>query len=278
MQEVLEQAEPQYRDEDNLSDVTKLCCPYIHKLMVSQLQVWRPPLTWDKEDIPEIYPIDHINFEPILKELTDIEELDVIFGMNKVADTFAWNMFKLTVDDCQHLGQAVLYLEKLTVLKIHRSQIGDLHAQALMQGLINNKTLMELNLGHCQIDDHGALCIAKVMTVHPTLQKLILTDNRIGGVGGEGLGFALLHETCCPLVRLDLRLNNLGHTGTMGILRALVRGDRPRELNLAACGFEDETSIRVGQMINLNKSLQKLDVSNNWFGEAGGEVNSIEII
>lgn len=58
----------------------------------------------------------------------------------------------------------------------------------------------------------------------------------------------------------------------MGILRSLVRGSKPRKLNLAATLFEDDTPIRVGQMLAINSTLEELDVSNNWFGDEGAQV------
>lgn len=88
-----------------------------------------------------------------------------------------------------------------------------------------------------------------------------------------GIGFAMMQETCCPLDLLDLRLNPLGHDGTMGILRASVRVALPVRLSLAACYFEDETSLRIGQMLGLNTSIKDLDVSNNYFDEAAVEVS-----
>lgn len=59
----------------------------------------------------------------------------------------------------------------------------------------------------------------------------------------------------------------------MGIMRAIVRCEKPKELIFSGCEFTDETSLRVGQMLKVNNSLKILDVSNNWFGEEGGEVD-----
>lgn len=58
----------------------------------------------------------------------------------------------------------------------------------------------------------------------------------------------------------------------MGIMRALVRSNKPEELVFAGCLFTDETAIRVGQMLKVNLSLKILDVSSNWFGDEGGQV------
>lgn len=201
MQDCIEQAQPQYADEENMEDITTLLCPYIQTLEISQLQAWKPPLTWSQEDIPDVYPIDHINFEPILKRLENIKELDIIYGMKNVdADKFDFRLFQMSRDDCRNLGRGVLLLKNITVLRLHRSQLKDEQVQALMQGLIKNKTLQELDLSHCVIGDHGALCIARVLTQHPTLTKLILCDNQIKTQGAEGTQ----HLDCCITFNLFL--------------------------------------------------------------------------
>lgn len=186
IQDLIEEAQPQYADEDNMEEITTLLSPYVHTLEITQLQAWKPPLTWSKEDIPEVYPIDHINFEPILKRLEHIKELDIIYGMKNASEIFEFRLFQISKDDCRNLGRGVLLLKNIKILKLHRSQLEDEQVQALMQGLVKNKTLEEMDLSHCVIGDHGALCIAKVLSVHPLLQKLILCDNRIKARGAEG--------------------------------------------------------------------------------------------
>lgn len=186
MQDLVEQAQPQYADEENMEDMTTLLSPYVHTLEITQLQAWKPPLTWSKEDYPEVYPIDHINFEPILKRLGNIEELDIIYGVRDVKEDFEFRQFKLSKIDCRNLGRGVLLLKMIKVLRLHRSHLEDEHVQALMQGLVKNKTIEELDLSHCVIGDHGALCIAKVLSVHPKIEKLILCNNQIQVQGAEG--------------------------------------------------------------------------------------------
>lgn len=101
-----------------------------------------------------------------------------------------------------------------------------------------------------------------------------LSNNLINGLGGKGIGFALTQDTCCPLEKLDLRLNPLGHDGTMGIFRAIVRQNtiNIKDLSLSGCLFEDETSLRCAQMVGINQSLERLDISNNWFNKEAYDV------
>ncbi|XP_045466622.1 dynein regulatory complex subunit 5-like [Harmonia axyridis] len=271
LRKLVEFAEPQYNDEFEMNEILTLLDPYVQTLRVTQLQYWLPPVTMEKEDIPEIYPEDHIDFDPIFKKCQRIDHFELEFGMNDVGENFEWRMFNISIADCEKLGKAVLNLKLLKILRVHKSKLEDLHCQALVKGLVLNTTIIELELSHCRIGDQGALCLAKLIEVHPTLQVLNLCDNLVGGIGGEGIGFALLQENSCPLVSLDLRLNPLGHQGALGLMRSLVRGNKPERLNLACCQFEDMTSYIFGCMLKVNRSLTWIDVSNNWFGDFGGE-------
>lgn len=264
IQELIETAQPEYNDEENLEEITNLTNLYVHRLVISQLQAWKSPLTMDADEIPEILPCDHINLEPIFRRLQNVQELVIKFGMNNVGESFQWNMFRVSIDDAKHLAAAIVNLKTLRVLDLHASNIEDKHLQILAQELIKVDTLEELSMKNCLIEDQGALCIAKVMLTHPTLQKLILANNKIGGRGGEGIGYALTKDTCCPMRHLDLRLNPLGHIGVMGLFRALVRVQKVEELIISGVGFGDETGIRLGAVIQLNSALKLLDVSNNW--------------
>ncbi|KAG5884487.1 hypothetical protein JTB14_001282 [Gonioctena quinquepunctata] len=279
IQQIIEDAQPQYSDEENMEDILDLCSPYVGRVIVSQLQAWIPPLTMDKEDIPEIYPNDHINFVFILRKLPNVIEVDLVFGMNNVSEKFNWNMFKMTVKDCQTLGKALLDLKSLEILRIHRSKLEFRHCQVLMQNLVKNRSLVELDLSNCEIGDKGALCVAKFIGDHRTLKKLNLSNNNIGKIGAEGLGFTFLLPNCAVLNCLNLRLNPLKTEGAMGIMRAMVRCSIPEELIMSGCEFEEDTPIKVCQMIKLNEHLKKIDISNNWFGESGGEclVQAMEV-
>lgn len=225
----------------------------------------------ENEDIPTVWPIDHINFNPIFKKLTGLEEVSLVFGVNNTGESFRWEMFSLTKEDCQKLGKAIQELTKLRKLKIHKSNLEFKHCQALMRCLMECKQLEELDLSHCKISDTGALCVCQYLEAGVNLKSLNLTNNGIGKIGAEGLGYAILKEGCTDLVELNLRLNPLGLDGTMGILRAIVRCSIPRKLVMAACMLDEEATLKISQMIKLNNTIHTLDVSSNYFGEEVGD-------
>lgn len=254
------------------SFILALCNPYVTRLFVEQLQMWIPPLTMEKEDIPEVWPIAHINMGPIFKKLHNIQEFDLIFGMKDVGEDFKWEMFEVSVADCVRLGKAIQELHNLKILRIHRSKLEYRHCQALVQGLVKYPILEVLDLSHCQIGNSGALCIAYLLKQGIHLKVLNLTNNGIGKLGSEGIGFAILQGGCPNLTELNLKSNPLGTEGAMGIMRALVRCSDPKKLSMASCQFEDDTPLKVCQMLKLNDTLKNLDISSNWFGNDIGTV------
>lgn len=272
VQEILENAQPQYDDEQVMADILTLCEPYVERLIVSQLQIWKPPLTMEKEKIPLPFQINHIDFQFVLCDLSNITEVAIVIGMNDVGETFHWNMFEVSIAFFQRLGRALLDLNNLIILRIHRCKMEYPHCQALIQNIIKNQTISILDISNCELGDEGALCVAKFLMNHTELQKLILMNDNIRQKGAEGIGFALMNLKQKHFECLNLRLNPLGRGGTMGIFRALVRCSNPKILSLSACLFEKDIPERIGQVIKMNESLKELDISNNRFGTEGGDI------
>lgn len=152
--DVIERLQPQYNDEDEIETLTTLIGSYVKRLFITQLEAWKPPLTMSQEDVPEVYPTDHINFLPIFKKLENIVELDIVYTVHKLSDDFSWQKLKISVEDCKRLGIAVMQLKFLKILRVHRSRIEDSHIRALLQQLIKNTTIkgtaVHLNLHQSQ--------------------------------------------------------------------------------------------------------------------------------
>lgn len=63
-----------------MDELLVLCAPYVKRVLLTQLQSWKPPLTMDKEDIPEEWPIAHIDFTPIFRKLYLVTEFELTYG------------------------------------------------------------------------------------------------------------------------------------------------------------------------------------------------------
>ncbi|PSN49122.1 T-complex-associated testis-expressed protein 1 [Blattella germanica] len=248
--EYIEKLELEQYNTQEIADLLNLCSPYIRRLNIRQLQAAKLPesVEWqsDEDDTPEEPSLEHINLEPFIKGLENLEELHIMFGVRDCGMDFAWSLFKFSIIDCRNIGLGIVSANCIKVFRIHRSTLDDLRVANLMQYIVKNTTITRLDFSHCRIADSGAK-----------------------GVGG--LAYALSQRTCCPLQLLDLRLNVIGDEGVIDLCSALVTSKYPQELNLAGCGFTETAAIKLGQMLQQNYTLLSLDVSNNNLGEVAGE-------
>ncbi|XP_067000545.1 dynein regulatory complex subunit 5 [Anabrus simplex] len=274
LQEHLETLAVAEFDLDTETAILNLCAPYVKKLNLRQLQVAKPlPMSeWGGDECwVEPPPSDHINLEPVLKLLNQLEELHIIFGIRGCALNFTWSLFKFSVNDCNNIGLGINYSQNLTVLRIHRSNLDDPRACAILKHLAKNKTLLELDFSHCKVSDNGALAVGKIITVHPTLKRINLCNNKIGPKGVSGIAYALQQPEGCPLEYLNLRLNLIRDEGVEDLCSGIAHSNRPQDLNLAGCGIEEKGIIKIGQLLQQSSTLHYLDLSNNHLGEVGGE-------
>nr|CAH7727254.1 unnamed protein product [Callosobruchus chinensis] len=137
VQKIIEEAQPQYRDEENMNEILDLCAPYTQRLFVTQLLAWKPPLTMEKEIFQRCILSDHINLICYSEETASDYRISISYGTNEVGEDFNWDMFKVSVTDCVRLGKAVLELKQIKILRVHRSNIEYKHCQALMQVVQN---------------------------------------------------------------------------------------------------------------------------------------------
>ncbi|XP_069684796.1 dynein regulatory complex subunit 5-like isoform X1 [Periplaneta americana] len=274
LQEYLEQLAPEDFMQTEVESLVSLCSPYVKCLNIRQLQAPRtqPPVEIEGgcECPSEVDSIDHINLEPFIKGLNNLENLHIMFGVRDCGMNFDWLLFKLSTMDCTNIGLGLDAANRLKVFRIHRSNLDNEKVSVLLRHMIENASITRLDFSHCQISDNGALAIGKLVSVHPTLKEVVLRNNAIGPIGSNGLAYALQQQGS-PLDLLDLRLNHIGDTGVIDLCAALAKSRYPRELILAGCGLTEKAAIRLGQMLQQNSTLQALDVSNNHLGEIGGE-------
>lgn len=112
--------------------------------------------------------------------------MEICFGMNNVEVDYEPHMFQVSVKDLENLGNAILYLPHLQVLRIYKSWLECDHIKALMKKLIFNISLIELDLSHCRIGNKGAKCIGMMLNIHENLKILNLKNNRITEDGALG--------------------------------------------------------------------------------------------
>ncbi|XP_049767567.1 dynein regulatory complex subunit 5 [Schistocerca cancellata] len=256
--------------------LVSLCSSYVHRLRLRQLKVARlPPLMEGPDECStELPPMNHIDLALIIRGLTELEELDIVFGELNCGMDFKWSFFKFAVSDCHNIGIGMESLQHITILRLHRCTLDDIRLAALLQHLVNNKTLIELDFSHCLVGDAGAMALGKLLQSHPTLNILNLCNNMIGSKGAEGLAYGISHGGNCPLKCLNLRLNSMIKDEGVAFLcaaLALMEEGRLAELNLAGCTITSVGALSIGEMLVKNQSLRILDLSNNQLDEKGGK-------
>lgn len=171
----------------------------------------------------------------------------------------------------RNLGLGVAHAKNLKFFRLHSSCLDDQKLIELLSNMGGNESLEVIDFSNCLIGDDGAAAISRFLRNRPTLHSLNLSNNRIGEVGVATLAFALVQVYSSPIQHLNLKFNRIEDAGLKVLASALVRENIKIEtLNVSCCGLEEESAIYLGEVLNRNKILIKLDVSNNNLGEGGG--------
>ena len=240
LQDIIEHFVPETTDPTNLNEALPLSANFVKKLEVGQLL---PPVREapkgpdfddasdagsDAGDEPEC---DHFNFAPVLKQLPNLEELHVTYGVKDCGMNFEWNLFQFTARDCLQLAQCITACKHLKVFRLHRSKVDDDKVRVLISHILDHPGLTELDLSHNIIGDRGARAVGKFINNHSHLVKLNLCDNQIRSTGAQAIAHALTKNT--TLLSLNLRLNRLGDEGGQAICRALLKNSTLRFVRFA---------------------------------------------
>lgn len=279
LKDIIEHFVPETTDSTRLNETLPLSANYVKKLDIAQLL---PPVREapkgpdfddasdagsDAGDEPEC---DHFNFGPVLKQLPNLEELHLTYGVKDCGMNFEWTLFQFTARDCLQLAQCVAACKTLKVFRLHRSKVDDDKVRVLISHILDHPSLTELDLSHNCIGDRGARAVGKFINNHSQLVKLNLCDNQIRATGAQAIAHALTKNT--TLLSLNLRLNRLGDEGGgQGICRALLKNETLREINLGSNEMAEPTAAILSQVVIKNMTLKSIDLSCNRLGMDGGK-------
>lgn len=274
VQDLVENEEPGYTDWAEVGKHLKLCCPFVKRLEISQLQPPRvlepipaPPDLCSAEDfVPQ-----HLDLSPILIILENLEEISIQFGVKNIGMDFTFKCFRIHPKDVERLGMGLAKSKNLIVLKISCSDIDDSKLVVILKGLEECPQFRELELAHCKISDAGAKALGHFISIKTSLKHLKLQNNFIRTEGARGLAHALtLEET--KLETLDVKFNLIGEEGGQYFATALAKSMHPQHLILSGCGLGKISGRDITQMLVVNDYLLTLDISNNDLGNEVGEI------
>jgi len=126
------------------------------------------------------------------------------------------------------IAKALAFNQTLECLCIRGNQFGEEAATALSAVLATGaKSLKQLNLGSCHLDDPSGAVIAAGLAANSSLEVLNLRDNCLGEASGRGLNSALRGHPA--LLQLPLELNGIDLRWLGHIKKMLDRNIRLRE-------------------------------------------------
>ncbi|KAK3595522.1 hypothetical protein CHS0354_021623 [Potamilus streckersoni] len=279
LQDIIEHFVPETTDPSRLNDSLPLSSNYVKKLEIRQLlpPVREAPKGPDFDDASDAGSeagdepeCDHFSFGPVLKQLPNIQELHLTYGVRDCGMNFEWTLFQFTARDCLQLSQCVAACKTLKVFKLHRSKVDDDKVRVLISHILDHPGLIDLDLSHNLIGDRGARAIGKFLNNHSQLVKLNLCDNAIRSSGAQAIAHALTKNA--TLLHLNLRLNRLGDEGGQAICRALHKNSTLREINLGSNEMAEPTAAILSQVVSQNMSIKTIDLSCNKIGPDGGKL------
>ncbi|XP_043916835.1 dynein regulatory complex subunit 5 [Protopterus annectens] len=274
---IIENFIPEVTDSSVVLDAIPFCKDYVKKLSISQLL---PPVkdaaNLVEEDIYDgssdtsldLPSIDHFDFCLITDKLTNLEELQLIYGVKGCGMNFEWNLFEFTLRDCQLLAKAVNACKTLKVLKLNRSKVDDDKVRTIISKLLDHPSLIELDLSHNLIGDRGARAVGKLIN-RSKLKYINLCDNKLKAHGAQAIAFALTKNA--TLISLNLRLNKLGDEGGQAIAHALLKNSTLADIHLGSNELTEPTAAVFSQVLSQNTGLKCINLSCNKIGPDGGQ-------
>jgi Ran GTPase-activating protein (RanGAP) involved in mRNA processing and transport len=143
--------------------------------------------------------------------------------------------------------------------------------RSIAEGVRSNKTLQQLDLRHCRLDDPGISVLADALaTRNASILELDLGNNEITSLGVH----AMVHDNVDALktlTKLCLNSNLIRSEGATVLADALGCNAMPSltRLDLSFCGIENDGFVALVSALERNDSLQILNLTGNHVGERG---------
>ncbi|NXY44420.1 LR74A protein, partial [Ceuthmochares aereus] len=150
-------------------------------------------------------------------------------------------------------------------INLNHYGLGPKGVKAIAIALVSNAAVTHIELEDNGILAEGAICIAEMLQVNSTLQELNISNNHLDTAGAEAIADLLLDNRSC-LHALQLS-GGLSHCLCIFVSR---QGNfKVKELDLSHNEFSEKGGQLLGQMIDINTTLEILDLSWNYLSRKG---------
>ena len=158
--------------------------------------------------------LEEISLDRVRMKLEDMDTFIYLSGANTILKRLRICTAKLEATAVVVLGRHLL-TRSWPVLESLDISFNTLEYRGLMNlldGVVSVPSLSKLKLSGCKINPQLSVVVANMLKKNTTIIELDLSFNMIGAKGADVIGKSL--ETNGGLVKLNLRSNDLGFTGT----------------------------------------------------------------
>ena len=145
---------------------------------------------------------------------------------------------------------------RIKILDISCNELIDDRVEAIRYCLLNNDTLLELNMSNCKISGED---IANIIDASKTLQVLDVSYNNIYDDEADLIGAC----TITSLQKLNISHNYITGQGATFIAQVISKNTSLQELDISHNNIQDYGSIAIGEHLKFNKTLQYINLSYN---------------
>jgi hypothetical protein len=232
-----------------------------------------------RKSVPMVYKVSDKKRRSIDSNLTYWNsKLEQLICENEFPSSLNLSQEQVIDQDIPIIIQQAIINKQCTILDLTGNEITSEGADLLADTLNKNSTLQELFLYNNRLGDKGVRSIAFELSINnSTLKKLHLGFNDITDDGAQHL--AQMLKTNRTLTHLWLEQNHIGDRGIQFLAGILARHNWSLKcLSLFSNKLVSDSSVTaLVDMLRLNQSLQKLDISDCNLTEIG-EVKLQEII
>lgn len=208
--DVIENLEPGFVDETELSEVFTVCSPYVTAIDCRQLRIPGPTsLMSPVKEKSEGYDPIHVDLSFVLNILKNIRTVSLVYGYKFPSQptVFAPEQYRFHIDDMDTLGRGLVLSKNLTSLAITKSDLNIAKFNRLLPYLTECHGLEEINFSFCKLGCLGAKSVAHFVKTANVLKLVNLCHNNIGPDGVEALSFVMLWRRIHNYPAIELNLS-----------------------------------------------------------------------
>lgn len=215
----------------------------------------------------DAYPVKVLDLLDNQLTPAQVQKIASCLESSPVSDIYiAYN--NVGADGCRGLATVINASTNLEYLDLRGNNLTPSDARTLFKAVSRSVSLQNLGLGHNKLGPDGMSLLAKALERNTYLTALDISMNEIGAAGAACIA-SVLSNASSNLRSINLYGNHLGATGLKLIFNALQQNKELRVLNVANNNGTDAMCVELGDVLDVNTTLEDLDIRWNSISGAG---------